>query len=262
MHESTNDWRARDGESMFGDAPISPYSCTEQENTPPAAPSSPDLDAASDTGLSDTDNSTSDDTPTLSGTADAGSTVKLLVDGVVKDSATATGGNYSITTGALSLGNHSLEAVAEDAAGNASDPSGALGVEIVRATACHTATNRIGGTELRNSLTGTAAGDMMLGLGGNDKMRGLGGNDCLSGGVGNDSLTGDAGDDEILGGEGIDRISTGPGQDIVLGGAGDDNVNSVDRAGIDRIDCGAGTRDSAVVNKLDEVVGCERVVRR
>src|SRR5207253_7365434 len=44
----------------------------------PSAPSSPDLDAASDTGKSSTDNITSDDTPTWNGTAEAGSTVELF----------------------------------------------------------------------------------------------------------------------------------------------------------------------------------------
>ena len=43
--------------------------------TPPTAPSTPDMDAASDSGSSNSDNSTNDPTPTFSGTAEAGSTV-------------------------------------------------------------------------------------------------------------------------------------------------------------------------------------------
>ena len=39
---------------------------------PPASPSAPDLVADSDSGRSDTDNSTNDTTPAFSGTADAG----------------------------------------------------------------------------------------------------------------------------------------------------------------------------------------------
>ena len=91
-------------------------------NTPPATPSTPDLDAASDSGSSSTDNITNDVTPTFTGTADAGSTVKIYVDGVENGSGTATGGNYSvITTNPLGPGNHSITAKAS----NGSAESGA-----------------------------------------------------------------------------------------------------------------------------------------
>jgi hypothetical protein len=42
-------------------------------------PSTPDLDAASDTGISQTDNYTNDTTPTFTGTATAGSTIQLQI---------------------------------------------------------------------------------------------------------------------------------------------------------------------------------------
>src|SRR5207237_897482 len=64
------------------------------------------------------------------GTAEAGSTVTSLVDGVAKGSGTATGGSYSITTSSLTAGAHSITATATDAAGNVSPASGALGVTV------------------------------------------------------------------------------------------------------------------------------------
>ncbi|WP_339693837.1 Ig-like domain-containing protein, partial [uncultured Roseivirga sp.] len=97
----------------------------------PAAPSVPDLSAGSDTGASSSDNLTNDNTPTIAGTAESGSTVTLIssVDGSV-GTGTATGGSYSITTNALSAGSHSITATAQDAAGNTSSSSGALSITI------------------------------------------------------------------------------------------------------------------------------------
>ncbi len=88
-------------------------------------PGTPDLAAASDSGVSSTDNITSDTTPTFTGTAEAGATVKLY-DGTTEiGSGTATGGNWSITTSALASGTHTVTAKIWDAAnsklGNASD---------------------------------------------------------------------------------------------------------------------------------------------
>src|SRR5207248_10463934 len=82
------------------------------DNTPPAAPSTPDLVTASDSGASSTDNITSVTTPTFTGTADAGSTVKIFSDGLQVGSGTATGGNYSITTIALSNATRVITATA------------------------------------------------------------------------------------------------------------------------------------------------------
>ena len=100
------------------------------DTTAPAAPSIPDLDAASDLGVSNTDNITSDNTPTFTGTAEAGSTVTILADDVAVGSGTATGGNYTITTSALTAGVRNITATATDAAGNVSAASSALAVTI------------------------------------------------------------------------------------------------------------------------------------
>ena len=85
---------------------------------------------ATDLGVSSTDNITSDTTPTFTGTAEAGTTVTILVDGVARGTATATGGTYSITTTALTAGTHLVTATATDAAGNLSVASAALSVTV------------------------------------------------------------------------------------------------------------------------------------
>src|SRR5205085_472375 len=76
------------------------------------------------------DDLTNDATPTFTGTAEAGSTVRILSDGVQVGSGVATGGTYTITTSALANGAHSITAAATDAAGNVSATSGALVVTI------------------------------------------------------------------------------------------------------------------------------------
>jgi VCBS repeat-containing protein len=67
---------------------------------------------------------TNDAQPTLSGTAEAGSTVKIFDNGVQIGSVTATGGAWSFTPSpALGNGSHNLTFTATDAAGNASAPT-------------------------------------------------------------------------------------------------------------------------------------------
>ncbi len=97
------------------------------------------------------------------------------------------------------------------------------------------------GTAGPDRLTGTALGDTLYGLGGNDVLLGLGGNDVLFGGRGNDLLVG------------------GPGRDRLYGGPGNDTLRA--RDGLrDVVDCGPG-RDTAIVDRIDRVSGCERVQR-
>lgn len=98
----------------------------------PAVPSTPDLDPASDTGASNTDNITGDTTPTFNGTAEAGATVTLYEGTTTLGSALATGGNWS-TTVSLAAGSHPITAKATDVAGNMSAGSSALSVTIVTA---------------------------------------------------------------------------------------------------------------------------------
>ncbi len=99
---------------------------------PPGIPSVPDLDPASDTGSSQTDNLTKDNTPTFIGTADAGTKVTIFSDGIaVGNSLADSNGNYSVTTSALSSGNHNITATSTDVASNVqSTPSAALQITI------------------------------------------------------------------------------------------------------------------------------------
>jgi hypothetical protein len=101
--------------------------------TPPPAPPAPDLDTASDLGASSSDNITTMTAPKFTGTAESGATVTLYdTDGTtVLGTGIATGGNWSITSSALTLGNHTVTAKATDVAGNVSAASADLVVTIV-----------------------------------------------------------------------------------------------------------------------------------
>ena len=94
--------------------------------TAPSTPTTPDLATASDSGISDNDEITTDTTPTFNGTAEADSIVKIFIDGVEAGSGVATGGNYSITLNVLPDGVFAVTATATDAAGNVSAATSAL----------------------------------------------------------------------------------------------------------------------------------------
>ena len=89
-------------------------------------------DVAPVTGTILDNGSTNDSMPTVSGTAEPGTTVNIYdTDGVtVVGSGTASGGVYSITTLALGQGSHTLTARATDAAGNQSGASTAFHVTV------------------------------------------------------------------------------------------------------------------------------------
>jgi len=101
----------------------------------PAAPSVPDMTAGSDLGGSSTDNITSNQTPTFTGTAEPGSTVKLYSDQPTPGTLIGTGvadslGNYSITVTTLAPGTHNITATATDFVGNVGPASAPLTVLI------------------------------------------------------------------------------------------------------------------------------------
>lgn len=124
---------------------------------------------------------------------------------------------------------------------------------------------------------GTDGNDRLDGGSGNDDLYGQGGNDVLSGGAGKDRLFGAAGNDTLSGGAGADTLDGGAGNDTLVGdppsprsaaavnryrgGAGNDRITA--RNGRkETVDCGAGARDRATVDRVDTVRGCERVTRR
>ncbi|MFX4221629.1 MAG: beta strand repeat-containing protein [Thalassobaculum sp.] len=189
--------------------------------------SAPDLVASSDTGASSTDNITEDTTPTFTGTAEAGSFVSLLVNGVtVAGGIAATGtGAWTLTAGSLAAGSYFVQTSAQDAAGNAATSSG-LGIEIAGTSV----PGIIFGTTAGDVITGTAGADTISALGGNDTVTGLSGNDLIFGGQGADILSTGAGFDTVYGGDGNDTlvnnasISTEAGLDVLYGGDGDDLI--------------------------------------
>src|SRR3954471_11616324 len=150
-----------------------------------------------------------------------------------------------------------------------------------------------GATDGNDLLTGTPGADLLCGLFGNDTINGLAGNDTLwgdacgklakvsaaavprdgndtlSGGDGNDSLYGAGGNDSLRGGKGKDKLFGGAGNDkldggasagSLRGGAGNDSITARNRKR-DTVDCGAGRRDSATVDRADRVRRCEKVRR-
>ncbi|WP_449232562.1 Ig-like domain-containing protein [Azospirillum doebereinerae] len=106
------------------------------------APTAPTLSytPGSDSGRSSSDGVTNVTTPTVTGTAEAGSTVTLYLDGVSVGTTTASGvGAWSITTtSAVSEGGHTLTARAVDTAGNTSAASTGLALTVDTAVAAPT----------------------------------------------------------------------------------------------------------------------------
>jgi hypothetical protein len=99
-------------------------------------------------------------------------------------------------------------------------------------------------------LTGGTGMDQLLGRRGNDIMHGAANSDRLAGGPGDDRLAGGAGRDQLEGDSGADRLVSR-----------DDRSAGEPRAR-DRVDCGTGRRDRAVVDRRDDVKRCERVTPR
>jgi subtilisin-like proprotein convertase family protein len=113
----------------------------------PAPPSTPDLDPASDTGPSNTDNITSDQQPLFTGTAEANTlanpndasitqaNVVELVDqnnNVVGTAKVSRDGKYAVRPSAdLANGNYTFRVQVIDVAGNVSDRSGSIDVTIL-----------------------------------------------------------------------------------------------------------------------------------
>lgn len=101
------------------------------DHTAPAAPSTPALNAASDSGNSSSDAITSNTTPVFSGTAEASASISLYDGATLLGTTSADGsGNWSITSSTLAQGSHSITAKATDAAGNVSSASSARAVII------------------------------------------------------------------------------------------------------------------------------------
>ena len=101
------------------------------------------------------------------------------------------------------------------------------------------------------TIVGTSGADHLVGTAKPDRICGLTGADWISGGRGNDYLDAGNGNDTVFG---------GPGHDTILGRGGRDVIFARDGQR-DWIDCGT-EYDIAVVDKLDHVRNCERVLRK
>ncbi len=106
-------------------AASAPFSLTI-DTTVPAAPPAPSLLPADDSGVNG-DGITNVSSPHLTGTAQAGMTVKLYIGGVLAGTAVATGGTYTIQPmSAQADGRYAVTATVTDANGNTSPASAAL----------------------------------------------------------------------------------------------------------------------------------------
>ncbi|MEI7619965.1 MAG: Ig-like domain-containing protein [Candidatus Falkowbacteria bacterium] len=100
------------------------------DTSAPAAPGTPDLDAADDTGLSSSDHITKNTSGlTFYGSGETGSAVEVFDGAISKGTVTATSSNWSLDI-SLSDGVHSITAVATDAAGNSSSVSGVASITV------------------------------------------------------------------------------------------------------------------------------------
>ncbi len=139
-------------------AAAGPSATSVADNSAPNAPAITGLAAASDTGDSATDEVTADPTPTITGTAEPGSTVEVFTGGATPVSlgtATAdpTTGAWSLTpTTPLADGTYTLTAVATDGAGNDSVGSATLALVIDTADPAAVVT-----TASTDGVSGTAA---------------------------------------------------------------------------------------------------------
>ena len=130
------------------------------------------------------------------------------------------------------------------------------------------------GTDGPDTIMGTKGSDTLIGKGGSDWIDGRGGKDVIRGGPGSDTpgsgpvgmLDGGPGADVIWGGTGSDMMSDGPwpgdsAVDTFRGGDGNDDLLTYNRpATRDIVNCGAGSRDRAEVDRKDVVRdNCEKV---
>lgn len=101
------------------------------DSATPSAPPTPTLATLSDTGVLNNDKLINDSTPTLTGSAEANSTVTIY-DGATKlgTAMASASGVWNYTTGTLSGASHSFTVTATDTAGNVSNASQALTITL------------------------------------------------------------------------------------------------------------------------------------
>jgi Tol biopolymer transport system component len=141
--------------------------------------------------------------------------------------------------------------------GTLASPRLGVATALVAATAAETdptpadARQAVATSVLNCTLVGTAAADNLVGTPHRDRICGLPGPDRIEAGKG---------DDYIDAGNGNDTIVAGPGRDTIIARGGRDVIEARDGQ-LDWIDCGT-EYDIAIVDRMDHVRHCEKVVRR
>jgi hypothetical protein len=130
LAEGTHNMTATTTDVAGNTSPASAILAVTIDTGVPTAPSTPDLDVASDSNIN-TDDITNDNTPTFTGTGTNGETINLIssVDANV-GSVVVAGGVWSITASTLAEGTHNITATTTDVAGNTSPASTILAVTI------------------------------------------------------------------------------------------------------------------------------------
>lgn len=127
----TFSYTARQTDDAENVSPVSGSLSVTIDGAAPAAPSTPDLQAGSDTGASSTDNITSDTSPSFDiASTENGATVELLRNGSVVASGTGNGGTLTLTDPSVTSGTFNYTSRQRDVAGNQSATSGSLSVTI------------------------------------------------------------------------------------------------------------------------------------
>jgi Ca2+-binding RTX toxin-like protein len=160
-----------------------------------------------------------EETPTLTGFGDPGSTIAILNSTVLLGTVeVGESGAWSFTPEApLEAGIYDLTFRTIDVTGEFSESSDGSVLFAIFAP-----------TNQRDVLIGISSDDIISGLGGNDRLSGEGGNDILRGGAGNDRLFGGDGDDLLIGGTGNNRMSGGAGADIFVAELGNSLIRIQD----------------------------------
>ncbi|PWK34954.1 Ig-like domain-containing protein [Cupriavidus plantarum] len=140
----------------------SPSASTTVDAAPPAAPVLLTVtdDAAPTLGTILAGGATNDTTPTLTGTAEAGSIVNLYNGTTLLGTVTATGGTWTFTPPALADGTYTITATATDAVGNTSVASGGFTFRVDTAAPALPTVGASNGA----TLSGTAEAGSLVGL--------------------------------------------------------------------------------------------------
>lgn len=199
------------------------------DTQPPAPPSRPALTSGSDSGAPG-DGVTNVNTPTFTGTTEAGATVRLYDtdETTLLGSAVADGlGAWTITSSQLSVGAHTIMAKATDLAGNVSIAGSGVAITIDAIPAPEPQPEPGVVTVVTpggNQVTGDMQDNLIAPSGGADTVSAGGGNDTVLGGASDDVLQGNVGNDSIAAGGGSDLVYGGQSEDFVNGNTGDDRL--------------------------------------